>query len=63
VVDGTFITRDRLSVDGKGPIAPNVHVIFGWMAGDGVDFINSYPQPTTPQNLSVEQGIGYIFPF
>ncbi|KAJ7280629.1 cholinesterase [Mycena rebaudengoi] len=58
VVDGTFITRDRLSVDGKGPIAPNVHVIFGWMAGDGVDFINSYPQPTTPQNLSVEQGIG-----
>jgi hypothetical protein len=33
------------------------------MAGDGVDFINFYPQPTTPQNLSVEQGIGYVFPF
>ncbi|KAJ7455127.1 cholinesterase [Mycena latifolia] len=57
VVDGKFITRDRLSVDGKGPAASNAHVIFGWMAGDGVDFAGSYPQSTTTQSASV-QGIG-----
>ncbi|KAJ7675199.1 cholinesterase [Mycena rosella] len=57
VVDGTFITRDRLSVDGKGPTASNAHVIFGWMAGDGADFAGSFPQTTTTQSASVE-GIG-----
>ncbi|KAJ7215764.1 Alpha/Beta hydrolase protein [Mycena haematopus] len=54
VVDGTFITRDRLSVDGKGPIASNVHVIFGWMAGDGAYFAGSYPKSTTTQAVSIE---------
>jgi hypothetical protein len=54
VVDGTFIKRDRLSVDGKGPIASNAHVIFGWMAGDGADFAGSYPLSTTTQSLSIE---------
>ncbi|KAJ7500289.1 cholinesterase [Mycena galericulata] len=57
VVDGKFITRDRLSVDGKGPAASNVHAIFGWMAGDGVDFAGSFPQSTTTQLASIE-GIG-----
>ncbi|KAJ6577036.1 cholinesterase [Mycena vulgaris] len=57
VVDGKFITRGRLSVDGKGSVASNAHVIFGWMAGDGVDFAGSYPQSTTTQSASV-QGIG-----
>ncbi|KAJ7111819.1 cholinesterase [Mycena epipterygia] len=57
VVDGKFITRDRLSVDGKGPAATNAHAIFGWMAGDGVDFAGSYPQSTTTQSVSIE-GIG-----
>jgi len=54
VVDGTFIQRDRLSVDGKGPIASNAHVIFGWMAGDGADFAGSFPQSATTQTLSIE---------
>ncbi|KAJ7679377.1 cholinesterase [Mycena polygramma] len=54
VVDGTFIQRDRLSVDGKGPVASNAHVIFGWMAGDGADFAGSFPQSTTTQSLSIE---------
>ncbi|KAF7374109.1 Cholinesterase [Mycena sanguinolenta] len=54
VVDGTFIKRDRLSVDGKGPVASNAHVIFGWMAGDGLDFAGSYPQSTTTQAASIE---------
>ncbi|KAK7055714.1 cholinesterase [Favolaschia claudopus] len=54
VVDGTFIKRDRLSVDGKGPVASNAHVIFGWMAGDGADFAGSFPQSTTSQSLSIE---------
>ncbi|KAJ7157555.1 cholinesterase [Mycena crocata] len=57
VVDGHFIQRDRLSVDGKGPIASNAHVIFGWMAGDGVDFAGNFPQSTTTQAASIE-GIG-----
>ncbi|KAJ7472586.1 cholinesterase [Mycena latifolia] len=57
VVDGKFITRDRLSVDGKGPIASNAHVIFGWMAGDGVDVVGNYPQSTTTQSESIK-GIG-----
>ncbi|KAJ7433577.1 cholinesterase [Mycena galericulata] len=57
VVDEKFITRDRLSVDGKGPAASDVHVIFGWMAGDGVDFAGSYPQSSTTQLASIE-GIG-----
>ncbi|KAJ7767292.1 cholinesterase [Mycena metata] len=57
VVDGTFIKRDRLSVDGKGPVASNAHVIFGWMAGDGADFAGSFPSSTTTQSLSIE-GIG-----
>ncbi|KAJ6468234.1 hypothetical protein C8R45DRAFT_938165 [Mycena sanguinolenta] len=46
--------RDHLSVDGKGPIASNAHVIFGWMAGDGADFAGSFPQSTTTQTLSIE---------
>ncbi|KAJ6526421.1 cholinesterase [Mycena capillaripes] len=54
VVDGTFIKRDRLSVDGKGPIASNAHVIFGWMAGDGADFAGSFPQAATAQSVSIE---------
>ncbi|KAF8195298.1 cholinesterase [Mycena galopus ATCC 62051] len=54
VVDGTFVTRDRLSVDGNGPVASNAHVIFGWMAGDGLDFAGSYPQPNTTQASSIE---------
>ncbi|KAJ6468228.1 cholinesterase [Mycena sanguinolenta] len=54
VVDGKFIQRDHLSVDGKGPIASNAHVIFGWMAGDGADFAGSFPQSTTTQTLSIE---------
>jgi carboxylesterase type B len=54
VVDGKFITRDRLSVDGKGPIATDAHVIFGWMAGDGADFAGSFPQSNTTQILSIE---------
>ncbi|KAF7359731.1 Cholinesterase [Mycena venus] len=53
VVDGTFIKRDRLSVDGNGPIASNAHVIFGWMAGDGVD-LATYPESTTTQAASIE---------
>ncbi|KAJ7082382.1 cholinesterase [Mycena belliarum] len=57
VVDGKFITRDRLSVDGKGPAASNAHVIFGWMADDGVDFAGNFPKSSTTQNMSV-QGIG-----
>ncbi|KAJ7767306.1 Alpha/Beta hydrolase protein [Mycena metata] len=61
VVDGTFIKRDRLSVDGKGPVASNAHVIFGWMAGDGADVAGSFPQNTTTQSLSIE-GIGTFPP-
>ncbi|KAJ7153841.1 cholinesterase [Mycena filopes] len=57
VVDGTFIQRDRLSVDGKGPAAAHAHVIFGWMAGDGADFAGSFPQSATTQSVSI-QGIG-----
>ncbi|KAJ7717239.1 cholinesterase [Mycena maculata] len=57
VVDGKFITRDRLSVDGQGPAAPHVHAIFGWMAGDGVDFAGNYPQTNEAQLASIE-GIG-----
>ncbi|KAJ7463346.1 cholinesterase [Mycena latifolia] len=55
VVDGTFITRDRLSVDGKGPAASSAHVIFGWMADDGVDFAGNYPTNTTTQSASIEE--------
>ncbi|KAJ7852811.1 cholinesterase [Mycena olivaceomarginata] len=54
VVDGKFIQRDRLSVDGKGPVASNAHVIFGWMAGDGADFAGSFPQSSTTQTASIE---------
>ncbi|KAJ6494586.1 cholinesterase, partial [Mycena sanguinolenta] len=54
VVDGTFMRRDRLSVDGKGPVASNAHVIFGWMAGDGLDFAGSFPQSTMTQAASIE---------
>ncbi|KAK7036178.1 cholinesterase [Favolaschia claudopus] len=57
VVDGTFIIRDRLSVDGKGPISSDVHVIFGWMAGDGADFAGAFPLPDTTQAESI-QSIG-----
>jgi hypothetical protein len=61
-VDGKFIQRDRLSVDGKGPVASNAHVIFGWMAGDGADFAGSFPQSSTTQTASIE-GIPYVIPF
>ncbi|CAK5266547.1 unnamed protein product [Mycena citricolor] len=54
VVDGHYLVRDRLSVDGKGPIAPNVHVMFGWMADDGTDFAGGYPAPGESQLSSVE---------
>ncbi|CAK5266995.1 unnamed protein product [Mycena citricolor] len=54
VVDGHYLVRDRLSVDGKGPIAPNVHVMFGWMADDGTDFAGGYPGPGESQLSSVE---------
>ncbi|KAJ7054109.1 cholinesterase [Mycena amicta] len=57
VVDGKILVRDRLSVDGKGPVNSEAHVIFGWMAGDGVDFAGGYPQNGTTQLASVE-GIG-----
>ncbi|KAJ7253556.1 cholinesterase [Mycena rebaudengoi] len=56
VVDGNIIKKDRLAVDGTGPAAP-AHAIFGWMAGDGVDFAGSFPQNTTTQSASI-QGIG-----
>jgi hypothetical protein len=61
-VDGKFITRDRLSVDGKGPTASKAHAIFGWMADDGVDFAGSFPLPSTTQNASI-QGIPYVLNF
>ncbi|KAF7375369.1 Cholinesterase [Mycena sanguinolenta] len=54
VVDGTYLTRDRLSVDGKGPVASNAHVIFGWMAGDGADVAGSYALSNTTQATSIE---------
>ncbi|KAJ6560950.1 cholinesterase [Mycena sp. CBHHK59/15] len=57
VVDGNFIKKDRLAVDGSGPTAPAVHVIFGWMASDGVDFAGSFPKAATTQSASI-QGIG-----
>ncbi|KAF7303809.1 Cholinesterase [Mycena indigotica] len=57
VVDGKILVRDRLSVDGKGPVNSAAHVMFGWMAGDGVDFAGSYPKSGTTQLASV-QGIG-----
>ncbi|KAJ7479194.1 cholinesterase [Mycena latifolia] len=55
VVDGKFIIRDRLSVDGKGPAAFNAHVIFGWMADDGVDFAGTFPDNTTTQSASIAE--------
>ncbi|KAJ7613233.1 cholinesterase [Roridomyces roridus] len=54
VVDGKFLVRDRLSVDGQGPAASNAHVIFGWMADDGVDFAGSFPGSGTTQAASIE---------
>ncbi|KAF7324697.1 Cholinesterase [Mycena kentingensis (nom. inval.)] len=57
VVDGTILVRDKLSVDGKGPVNSQAHVMFGRMAGDGVDFAGSFPQPGITQLASVV-GIG-----
>ncbi|KAJ7648115.1 cholinesterase [Roridomyces roridus] len=54
VVDGKFLVRDRLSVDDKGPVASDAHVIFGWMAGDGADVAGSFPGSATTQAESIE---------
>lgn len=60
VVDGKFIKTDQLVLNGSVPVAP-AHVIFGWMADDGVDFQGNFPTSTTTEAEDITTGIGLVF--
>ncbi|KAF9548378.1 alpha/beta-hydrolase [Agrocybe pediades] len=60
VVDGKFITTDKLVLNGKGPAANNAHVIFGWLRDDGADFMGAFPTSASTLTSSL---LGAGFPF
>ncbi|EGO26061.1 hypothetical protein SERLADRAFT_435908 [Serpula lacrymans var. lacrymans S7.9] len=53
VVDGTYITTNQLELNGSG-LTAKAHVIFGWMADDGADFIGAYPTMNTTVDDSIQ---------
>ncbi|KAF9070262.1 cholinesterase [Rhodocollybia butyracea] len=57
VVDGKFIKTDQLVLNGSVPVAP-AHVIFGWMADDGIDFQGNFPTSATTEAEDITTGIG-----
>jgi len=52
VVDGKYITTNKLELNGAGPTA-NAHVIFGWMRDDGADFVGAFPNVNTTLNSAL----------